>query len=91
MELKLVKAIGRWWRRNQRALDMKILWPQCVAHGGKRYRIGNWGDSPYSALDLAKACFMVHAAQDTAWTRDLTHEELKDFVDRLRPGDRRAP
>lgn len=88
---QLIKAIGRWWRKSQRKTDMTILWPQCLHSAGKRYEADRWRGSPYTALDLAKVCFMAHADNDTAWTKDFTHEEIKEFIDKLRPGDRTAP
>lgn len=61
--------LGRWWRRRQRAIDIDILWSTCKEQAG--------------TLDRARAAFLLHAAIDDAWTKDMTHEEIVDFVGRL--------
>lgn len=57
------------WRAQQRRIDMETLWPAC-----KKYA---------PDLDHAKAAFMLHCANDTAWTKSFTHAELQTFVGML--------
>jgi len=49
-----MKWIRNWWWARQRAIDLKILWPECKAAAG--------GD-----LDRARAAFFLHAFNDPAW------------------------
>ena len=42
-----------WWRARQRAIDLDILWPTCIAEAPD--------------IDHAKAAFAVHAFHDPAW------------------------
>lgn len=60
---------GKWWRMNQRATDMQILWPTCCERAPD--------------LDHAKAAFAFHVFSDGAWTTDYTHDELVKFIDDL--------
>ena len=62
--------IRGWWRARQRAIDLKILWPLCVAGAAD--------------LDYAKAAFTLHAMNDPAW-RELGEDELLSFIDQLGP------
>jgi hypothetical protein len=63
--------IRTWWRARQRAIDLKILWPLCVAGAAD--------------LDYAKAAFTLHAWNEPAW-RELGADELLAFIDQLGPG-----
>lgn len=38
-----------------------------------------------------KAAFTCHAFKDEAWTKDFSPSEIKEFIGKLRPGDRTAP
>ena len=57
-----------WWYLPQRRIDLKILWPQCVAQA--------------SDLDHAKAAFAFHAFHDRAWMV-LGEERMKELIDGL--------
>jgi hypothetical protein len=77
--------LGAWrarQRARQRAIDLDILWPECKRQAEAREREDRGPEIP--ALDLAKAAFMTHCANDRAWTRDYGEAELVDFIDRLR-------
>lgn len=65
----MIAWIGKWLRLNRRATDLSVLWPACKVNARD--------------LDHAKAAFMFHAANDDAWTKDFSHEELKQFVGSL--------
>jgi hypothetical protein len=49
----MFRAIQRWWRARQRAIDLQILWPICKEKA--------------RSLDHARAAFAVHAFSDPAW------------------------
>ena len=87
----MLKKLGKWWRKKQREMDMEILWPQCLHRANKECEADRWRGSPYTALDLAKISFSAHAFLDDAWKKDFTHDEIKEFVDNLKPGDKKAP
>lgn len=57
-----------WWRRLQREMDLRILWPACR--------------DAVPDLDIAKAAFAVHALHDPAW-RSLGEDEIKRVIDGL--------
>jgi hypothetical protein len=61
----VIAAVRRWWRRRQRAADLRILWPACVAQA--------------PAIEYARAAFAIHALHDPAWS-DYTAAEILDFV-----------
>lgn len=63
----MIAWIGRWWRRRQREIDARILWPSCA--------------NATPSLDMAKAAFMLHATNDPAWTTDYTDPEIIEIVD----------
>lgn len=52
----------RWWRRRLRNLDKKILWPSCRDQA--------------STLQDARGAFYVHCMMDSAWTKDLTEDQI---------------
>lgn len=60
--------IKRWWHTRQRALDLQILWPQCVKLAPD--------------LDHAKAAFAVHAMNDPAWL-ELGRNQVLNFINEL--------
>jgi len=72
----MLDFIGRWWRKNQRRVDMQILWPQFVENS--------------SDIDHAKAGFMLHTSMDSAWHTDFSQEERIGFIDQL-TSDTRDP
>lgn len=65
----MMEWIQRWWRSRQRAMDMSVLWPVCKE------------EAP--SLDVARAIFMSHCMNDSAWTLDYTEEDLKEFIGQL--------
>jgi hypothetical protein len=67
-----VVAIRNWWYARQRAVDMEILWPQCLA--GAR------------DLDHAKMAFALHCHNDPAW-RVLGREWINEFIGKLEAYD----
>jgi hypothetical protein len=64
----MINWIVRWWHARQRALDLKILWPQCCRAAPD--------------LEHAKAAFAFHAYHDKAW-RELGEGGIFRFIDRL--------
>lgn len=62
------RLVDRLWNAPRRAVDLNILWPQCVelAHD----------------IHHAKAAFAVHAFNDEAWLA-LGHDEIKRRIDEL--------
>jgi hypothetical protein len=62
----MLKWIGKWWRKRQRNIDIKILWPAC-----KKQAL---------TLDMARNVFIVHAMDDPAWTTDFTEAEILKFI-----------
>lgn len=70
----VIKIIGRWWRRRQRSIDLEILWPIFVEKAPD--------------IDHAKVAFAFHCFNDTAWTKDFSHDELKNIISGLNPSDR---
>ncbi len=65
----MLRMLGRLWRKRQRQLDMKLLWPACVNR------------SP--DVDTAKIMFAAHALHDPAWTKDLTHDQIVCTINEL--------
>lgn len=59
--------MNRWYGR-MRSIDLKILWPACVAHA--------------PSLDHAKAAFAVHAFSDPAWMV-LGERAVYESIDKL--------
>lgn len=66
----LIRWWLRYWRKGQRAADLKFLWPAC-----KEIAL---------TLDLAKAAFALHVYEDPAWCEELSPRELYDFIENLR-------
>ena len=62
-------GLGKWWRRRQRDIDLKILWPQLLK------------EEP--DLEAARTAFGLHAINDPAWTTDYTLAAITGFVDNL--------
>lgn len=73
--------MGQLWRLRLRSMDMKYLWPKCVAIAEERGQ----------GIEGARAAFKAHVFRDEAWTRDFTAEELHGIVDGLRARERRVP
>lgn len=65
----MLNWVSRMWRKRQRSIDLKILWPACK--------------SLAPDLDHAKAAFAGHAFNDSAWTDDLSKQQITDFIDAL--------
>lgn len=63
--------IINWWRAQQRATDVSLLWPECVRQ--------THGDT-----EVAKAVFALHAFRDPAW-RALGEQAIIEFVTGLQP------
>jgi len=71
----------RWlldrWRAEQRAIDLRVLWPVCK-------REAQEADLPgIEPLEAARAAFAIHAFNDPAWRR-LGDEEIMRRIDDLR-------
>ena len=58
--MNILRMIQRWWWRRQRALDLEILWPICKERA--------------PTIDAARALFMYHAFNDTAWIGEYKSE-----------------
>lgn len=72
--------MGQLWRLRLRSMDMKYLWPKCVAIAEERGQ----------GIEGARAAFKAHVFRDEAWTRDFTAEELHRIVASLEPATRRV-
>jgi hypothetical protein len=64
----VIKWLRNWWWARQRAIDLRILWPECKAQA--------------EDLDHAKAAFAVHAFHDNAWIEFYGAESLIQFIDK---------
>ena len=62
--------ILKWWRKRMRKSDLAILWPACVQNAPD--------------LDHAKAAFAYHVFNDSAWTKEYTHDELIEYISDLK-------
>jgi hypothetical protein len=56
----------RWLHKRQRDLDMKILWPCCIAHA--------------PSLQEARGAFFLHTRLDPAWL-ELSDEQVIEFIE----------
>jgi hypothetical protein len=65
----MIKWLRRMWRVRQRSTDLDILWPACK--------------SKAPDLNMAKMAFAYHALHDTAWTDDMTRDEIYAFIEAL--------
>ena len=61
--------LWKWWRRRQRAMDMRILWPVLKEQAPD--------------LHIARAAFYMHASNDCAWTDDYSVEDLIEFTEQM--------
>lgn len=78
-------AIGRLWRAHQRKTDVRILWPCCKRAAAQEcYLACTLQDSHRSLLSRARGAFLLHCAQDTAWTKDFTFQEIERIVATLK-------
>jgi hypothetical protein len=68
-----LSPIRSWWHARQRAIDMEILWPECLAHAE-------------GSLYLAKTAFAMHCHNDPAW-QVLGREWINEFIDKLEAYD----
>jgi hypothetical protein len=73
-------AMIRWllkpWRAHLRRIDLRVLWPECKRQAKALEQ------TEIAPLDLAKAAFMSHCANDPVWTLDYSEAELVDFINR---------
>ena len=65
----IFRIIGLWWRKRQRAIDVRFLWPEIMARS--------------ASMKIARQAFVEHVAYDLAWTEDFTYSEIVAYVDRL--------
>ena len=65
----MIRMIARWFRRQQRATDLSVLWPACK--------------DLTTSMAEARAVFYLHASRDRAWTLDYDEESLMEFIARL--------
>lgn len=61
--------ITRWLRKQQRAMDMQMLWPECLEIAPDR--------------SYAVMAFGMHVLRDPAWTIDYCEEALVWMLDCL--------
>lgn len=66
----MLGALGRWWRKRQRRIDVEILWPCCKEE-----------EAP--SMYMARSVFRHHCIYDPAWTKDLSLIEIEEIVGRL--------
>ena len=69
--LNVFALIGRWWRKRQRDVDLRVLWPAC-----KEEALGD--------LEHARTAFFLHCMMDPAWTHDLSEKQIEAFVENLK-------
>ena len=74
--IALFHAIRMTWRRRQRAMDLKYLWPSLAANA--------------SDLNQARLAFAEHAMTDPAWL-ELGETALLDLIFQLEAADGRNP
>ncbi len=63
--MNVIRFIQRWWWARKRAIDLKLLWPECKRQARN--------------LEDARYAFAIHAINDPAWVReyeDRLHEEI---------------
>lgn len=65
----MIGALGRWWRKRQRQLDIEMLWPAIRRRPCSLY--------------VARAAFRQHVIYDPAWTKDLDLVQIEEIVGRL--------
>ena len=67
--MNLARIIRHWWWAQQRAIDLRVLWPQCCE----------------LALNLhaARAAFALHAFKDAAWIEFYGHDRLVRYIDAM--------
>jgi hypothetical protein len=63
-----MRWIRNWWYARQRRIDLRILWPACIAQA--------------PSLHHAKAAFAFHAYNDPAWIC-LGEDEIYRIIDKL--------
>lgn len=73
-----IGAIGRWWRKRQRRIDMEILWPSI-----KDDALHGQASKDRPSLYLARSAFRMHCLSDPAWTKDLSLIQIEEIVGRL--------
>lgn len=61
--------LRKLWRRQQRSVDLRVLWPLCRDHA--------------SSLFEAHRAFESHCRQDEAWMDDYTEQTLAEFIKTL--------
>ena len=66
----MINYVLNWWYKRLRGVDLKILWPECVANARD--------------LDHAKAAFAAHTFNDPVWLV-LGEQGIKEFIDKLEP------
>lgn len=65
----MIGALGRWWRKRQRRIDLEILWPVCKENS--------------ETIFQARAAFTMHCYMDPAWGKDFDAIEIDRIVGRL--------
>jgi len=69
--VSIFRALRNWWWSQQRAIDLRVLWPLCCENA--------------SSPDHAKAAFATHAFNDPAWVQFYGHDGLVAYIDGLAP------
>lgn len=67
--MALLPAVRSWWWARQRAIDLRVLWPECK-------RIA-------PTIEHARAGFAHHAFNDPAWREHYGERGLQEFISRL--------
>lgn len=65
----MIGALGRWWRKRQRLIDLDVLWPACRDQAASLY--------------VARSAFRQHCISDPAWTKDFDLIQIEQIVGRL--------
>lgn len=65
----MIRMLKHWWWARQRAIDLRILWPQCKQLAPD--------------MDRAKAAFAVHAYHDPAWVEFYGRDRLYTIIEEL--------
>jgi hypothetical protein len=70
----VISKITRWWRRRQRSVDVKVLWPACK----EAARAQGW------SIDAAKVLFEQQIREEPYWYKDFDEERLQRLLSNLR-------
>lgn len=65
----MIHWLVNWYDARRRQIDIDVLWPQLKELAPD--------------LDMARAAFMYHCINDSAWSRHFLHDELVKQIEAL--------